>query len=54
MRAVVIYAPHDLRVDELPQEQLGSGQVRIAIERGGICGSDLHYYHAGGFGTVRF
>lgn len=53
MRAVVIHAPHDLRVDELPQDQLGSGQVRIAVERGGICGSDLYYYHAGGFGTVR-
>ncbi|MEM7749888.1 MAG: L-idonate 5-dehydrogenase [Pseudomonadota bacterium] len=53
MRAVVIHAPHDLRVDDLPQDDLGSGQVRVAVERGGICGSDLHYYHAGGFGTVR-
>ena len=25
----------------------------MQIERGGICGSDLHYFHAGGFGTVR-
>jgi L-idonate 5-dehydrogenase len=25
----------------------------VAIEAGGICGSDLHYYHHGGFGTVR-
>ena len=53
MRAVVIHAPHDLRIDDLPQDELGPGQVRIAVERGGICGSDLHYYHAGGFGTVR-
>ncbi len=53
MHAVVIHAPHDLRIDDLPQQQLGPGQVRIAVERGGICGSDLHYYHAGGFGTVR-
>jgi L-idonate 5-dehydrogenase len=27
--------------------------VEIAIEAGGICGSDLHYYNHGGFGTVR-
>jgi L-idonate 5-dehydrogenase len=25
----------------------------VRIEAGGICGSDLHYYHHGGFGTVR-
>ncbi|MDE1994775.1 MAG: L-idonate 5-dehydrogenase, partial [Rhizobiaceae bacterium] len=31
----------------------GPGQVEIAIEAGGICGSDLHYYNHGGFGTVR-
>jgi L-idonate 5-dehydrogenase len=27
--------------------------VRVKIVAGGICGSDLHYYHHGGFGTVR-
>lgn len=27
--------------------------MRVRIEAGGICGSDLHYYHDGGFGTVR-
>ena len=30
-----------------------AGQVEIAIEAGGICGSDLHYFNHGGFGTVR-
>ena len=29
------------------------GQVEIAVEAGGICGSDLHYFNHGGFGTVR-
>jgi L-idonate 5-dehydrogenase len=27
--------------------------VRVKIANGGICGSDLHYYHHGGFGAVR-
>jgi len=27
--------------------------VLVAIHQGGICGSDLHYYRHGGFGTVR-
>ena len=53
MRAVVIHAPHDLRFDEWAVEAPGQGQVQIRIGVGGICGSDLHYYHHGGFGTVR-
>jgi len=50
---VVIHAPGDLRIDERPPEPLGPGQVRVRVGFGGICGSDLHYFHHGGFGTVR-
>jgi L-idonate 5-dehydrogenase len=50
---LVIHAPHDLRVDEQPAEDLAPGQVRVRVGFGGICGSDLHYFHQGGFGTVR-
>lgn len=54
MRAVVIHAPHDLRLDEIaPAPAPGPGEVRISIAQGGICGSDLHYFHHGGFGAVR-
>ena len=53
MRAVVIHAPHDLRVDSVEVPALGERDVRVRMEAGGICGSDLHYYHDGGFGTVR-
>ncbi|WP_315755437.1 MULTISPECIES: L-idonate 5-dehydrogenase [unclassified Bradyrhizobium] len=53
MRAVVIHAPKDLRIDSYPDPAPGAGEVRVKIEAGGICGSDLHYYHHGGFGTVR-
>jgi L-idonate 5-dehydrogenase len=53
MTAVVIHAAHDLRVEPHDAPDPGPGEVRIRIGRGGICGSDLHYYHAGGFGTVR-
>jgi L-idonate 5-dehydrogenase len=31
----------------------GPGEVLVRMERGGICGSDLHYYNHGGFGSVR-
>ncbi|MFO1148988.1 MAG: L-idonate 5-dehydrogenase [Alsobacter sp.] len=53
MKAVVIHAAHDLRVEDVPVAEMGPREVTVAIERGGICGSDLHYYHSGGFGVVR-
>ena len=53
MRGVIIHAPKDLRVEEVETTPLGPRDVRVRIEAGGICGSDLHYYHHGGFGTVR-
>ena len=53
MRGVIIHAPKDLRIEEVASEALGPRDVRVGIEAGGICGSDLHYYHHGGFGTVR-
>ncbi|MCA1428243.1 MULTISPECIES: L-idonate 5-dehydrogenase [unclassified Bradyrhizobium] len=53
MRAVVIHAPKDLRIDNFADPAPGLGEVRVKIANGGICGSDLHYYHHGGFGVVR-
>lgn len=53
MRAIVIHAAHDLRIEERPAERPGPGQMRLRLATGGICGSDLHYYHNGGFGAVR-
>ena len=53
MRAVVIHAAKDLRIEEREAEAVGPGEVEVAIEAGGICGSDLHYFNHGGFGTVR-
>src|SRR3569833_2144700 len=53
MKSVVIHAAKDLRVEERPLAIPGPGQVSMAIGSGGFCGSDLHYYNHGGFGTVR-
>ena len=53
MRAIVAHAAKDLRIEDLKTDSLGSSQVKVQIERGGICGSDLHYFNHGGFGTVR-
>ncbi|MDM0110910.1 L-idonate 5-dehydrogenase [Variovorax sp. J22R133] len=53
MEALVIHAPGDLRVETCPTPATGAGQLRVRVRCGGICGSDLHYYQHGGFGTVR-
>lgn len=53
MRAIVIHAAKDLRIEDRPEEAPDAGQLRLRLATGGICGSDLHYYNHGGFGTVR-
>ena len=53
MDALVIHAPGDLRVEDFPTAEVGPGQLRVRIRAGGICGSDLHYFQHGGFGTIR-
>lgn len=52
-KGVILHAPHDLRIEDIAVVPPGLGDVRVRIGAGGICGSDLHYYHHGGFGTVR-
>lgn len=54
MRAVVIHSAGDLRVDTITSPGApGRREVEVRVKTGGICGSDLHYYLHGGFGTVR-
>lgn len=52
MKAVVVHAAMDVRVDTLPDPEPGPGEVLIAMEWGGICGSDLAYYRHGTSGTA--
>jgi len=53
MKAIVCHAPEDLRLDAFETDVLGTHQLQVDVAYGGICGSDLHYYQHGGFGTVR-
>ncbi len=53
MKALVLHAPKDLRIEDRDRPAPGPGEVLVRIARGGICGSDLHYFAHGGFGTVR-
>ena len=53
MRSLVCHAPLDLRLDATEPAEPGPGELAVRIAYGGICGSDLHYFQHGGFGTVR-
>ncbi len=41
MRAVVYYAPGDLRVEEVPEPQAGDGELRVRVDACAVCGTDL-------------
>ena len=51
--SIVIHAAGDLRVEPQEVAAPGAGEVLIQMQAGGICGSDLHYYHHGGFGPIK-
>ncbi|WP_320203427.1 L-idonate 5-dehydrogenase [Agrobacterium rosae] len=53
MKAIVAHAAKDLRIENVQDKKAGPGEVRLRLATGGVCGSDLHYYNHGGFGTVR-
>src|SRR3954463_5967762 len=50
MLACVAHGARDLRVDDLPVTPPTPGAVAVDVTYGGICGSDLHYYHRGRVG----
>lgn len=51
MRAVVVHGAHDVRVEEREPVTPGPGEVQVRIAYGGVCGSDLSYYHKGRVGN---
>ena len=53
MKTITAHAAKDLRIEDHDIASPGPSEVLVRLERGGICGSDLHYYNHGGFGTVR-
>lgn len=52
MKALVIHAANDLRLEECTPRAPNANEVQIKTAAGGVCGSDLHYYNHGGFGPV--
>lgn len=49
--AAVLYAPHDIRIEERAMPQPGPHEVLVQIRAVGVCGSDVHYYEHGRIGS---
>ena len=47
MKAGVLYAPHDFRVEDRPMPRLGDGDVMIQVEYNGLCGTDATEFTKG-------
>lgn len=52
-RAVILHGKNDLRIELAAVGEPKHGEVLVSVLAGGICGSDLHYWHDGGIGTIR-
>jgi L-idonate 5-dehydrogenase len=53
MLAAICHGKKDLRVEQVADRPLGPDEVRVAIAFGGICGSDMHYFHRGAVGDFK-
>jgi (R,R)-butanediol dehydrogenase / meso-butanediol dehydrogenase / diacetyl reductase len=47
MRAAVLHAPHDLRVEERPDPTCGDGEVIVQVRYNGLCGTDATEFTKG-------
>jgi len=52
MRVAELYAPRRFRLVEQPPPEPGPGEVQARVLAVGVCGSDRHYYLAGGIGDT--
>lgn len=48
---IVAHAANDLRVEALPEPTPAADEAVVAIDYGGVCGSDLHYWLHGAAGA---
>lgn len=51
MLAAVLHGIKDLRVEVRPRPEPGPGEVLLQVRRAGICGTDVHYFEEGRFGS---
>ncbi|MFT3861174.1 L-idonate 5-dehydrogenase [Micropruina sp.] len=47
MKTLKIHGAENITIEDAPVPEPGDGEVRVRMQYGGICGSDLHYYFHG-------
>lgn len=47
MKAVVFHGREDVRLEDVPEQEVGPGSVKVKVDWCGICGTDLHEYLGG-------
>lgn len=47
MKTLKIHGAENITIEDAPIPEPGEGEVRVRMQYGGICGSDLHYYFHG-------
>ena len=51
MKAFVLHAPGDMRLEEINMPKPGSDEALVKLKSVGVCGSDVHYYRHGRIGS---
>lgn len=49
-RAAVLFAAHDVRIQERPVPDPAADEVLVRVTSVGVCGSDVHFFHDGHLG----
>lgn len=47
MKALRYYGREDMRLEDIPEPETGSDEVKIKVKWCGVCGSDVHEYRSG-------
>lgn len=53
MKAIVCSGAKNLDIRDIQLPPLENNQVKVNVAYGGICGSDMHYYHRGAVGDFK-
>ena len=44
MKALVLYSPHQIEIEEVKDPEVRDGWIKIKVKRVGICGTDKAFY----------
>ena len=45
MKAAVLHAVGDIRLEDVPEPEIGDREVLLKVKACGVCGTDIHFFH---------